>query len=285
MLTQIVVSGLATGGTYALIALGFVIIWNTAAVVNFAQGEFAVVAMFVALTLFRFGHLPLFAALPAAVAASAALGWLVERIVIRPVIGKNAMTVVTVTIGLQIVLAEVAKLIFGGQPYPFPPLISGPPLLLGSVVLPRQSLLVIVAMAILVGVLHAMSVLTPFGKRLRAVAQDRDMAAMLGIDVHRTVALGFAVSAAVAGVAGVLLAPVIYISADLGLPLLIKSFVAAIIGGFGSYPGALAGGLLIGVIDNVVSYAVSTDYRDVVSFLVLIAMLLVRPQGLFPNHR
>lgn len=285
MLVQIVVSGLASGATYALIALGFVIIWNTASVVNFAQGEFAVTAMFVALVLSRFGHVPLFLALPASVAASALLGWLTERIVIRPVIGKNAMTVVTVTIGLQIVLSDGAKLIFGGQPYPFPSPFSGVPLAFGGVVLPRQSLLVILAMALLVAVLHAMSVLTPFGKRLRAVAQDREVAAMMGIDVNRTVAQGFAVSAAIAGVAGVLLAPVIYVSADLGLPLLIKSFVAAIIGGFGSYPGALAGGLLIGVIDNLVSYAVSTDYRDVISFLVLIVMLLLRPTGLFPNHR
>ncbi len=285
MLTQIVVSGLANGSMYALIALGFVMIWNTASVVNFAQGDFAVAAMFIALALFQFTHVSLLVALPVAVAGSAVVGWLVERAVIRPVIGKNALTVVTVTIGLHIVLSEVAKLIFGGQPYSFPPLISGPPIALNRVVLPRQSMLVIVAMVALVGVLHAMSVLTPFGKRLRAVAQDREVAAMMGIDVDRTVALGFAVSAAVTGVAGVLLAPVIYISADLGLPLLIKSFIAAIVGGFGSYPGALAGGLLIGVIDNVVGYTVSTDYRDVFSFLVLIVMLLVRPQGLFPSHR
>jgi len=186
---------------------------------------------------------------------------------------------------LHIVLSEIAKLIFGGQLYSFSPLISGPPIALSSVVLPRQSMLIIVAMVALVAVLHTMSVLTSFGKRLRAVVQDREVAAMMGIDVDRTVALGFAVSATVTGVAGVLLAPVIYISADLGLPLLIKSFIAAIIGGFGSYPGALAGGLLIGVIENVVGYTVSTDYRDVFSFLVLIVMLLVRPQGLFPSHR
>ncbi len=114
MLAQIVVSGLATGSAYAFNGLGFVMIWNTASVVNFAQGEFAVVAMFVALAISQFGHAPLVIALPVAVAGSAAVGWLVERIVVRPVIGKNAMTVVTVTIGLHIVLSEAAKRVFGG---------------------------------------------------------------------------------------------------------------------------------------------------------------------------
>jgi branched-chain amino acid transport system permease protein len=133
--------------------------------------------------------------------------------------------------------------------------------------------------------LHLLSRHTKFGKRLGAVAQDRETAKMMGIDVNRTIAQGFALSAAIAGVAGILLAPVIYVSAGLGLPLLIKSFIAAIVGGFGSYAGALVGGLLIGLLDNLVGFYISTHYRDAFTFLTLILILLVRPQGLFPKHR
>jgi branched-chain amino acid transport system permease protein len=285
MFFQLAASGIATGCAYALIALGFVIIWNTAAVVNFAQGEFVVVAMFVALTCHVTLGWPLWVVLPLAVLAPAVVGYATERLVLRPVIGAAEMTIVTVTIGLQIVLSEGAKIIYSGKPYSFPPLIAGRPVNVGGIVLPRQSLVVIATMIVLAAALQFLSQKTDFGKRLRAVAQDKDTARLMGIDVHRTIAQGFALSAAIAGVAGVLLAPITYISAGIGLPLLIKAFIAAIIGGFGSYVGALVGGLLIGTLDNLMSFYVSSQYRDVFTFLVLMLVLLVRPQGLFPHHR
>jgi branched-chain amino acid transport system permease protein len=285
MFFQLATSGIATGCAYALIALGFVMIWNTASVVNFAQGEFVVIAMFVALTCHVTLGWPLWLVLPIAVLIPAMVGYATERVVIRPVIGAAEMTVVTVTIGLQIVLSDAAKIIYGGQPYSFPPLIEGRPLSLLGIVVPRQSLVVIASMVVLAVGLHFLSQKTSFGKRLRAVSQDRETAKLMGIDVNRTIAQGFALSAGIAGFAGVLLAPIIYVSAGLGLPLLIKSFIAAIIGGFGSYIGALIGGLLIGVLDNLVGFYISSHYREVFTFLVLILVLLVRPQGLFPHHR
>jgi branched-chain amino acid transport system permease protein len=133
--------------------------------------------------------------------------------------------------------------------------------------------------------LHWMSQSTRLGKSLRAVAQDREASALMGIRIERVVACGFAISAALAGIAGVLMAPLVFVAADVGLPLLVKSFIAAVIGGFGSYPGALLGGLLIGVLDNLVGFYISSDYRDVVLFGVLIVILLFRPEGLFPKHR
>lgn len=285
MFFQLATSGIATGCAYSLIALGFVIIWNSASVVNFAQGEFVVIAMFTALG----GHVwlgwPLWMVVPLAIAIPALIGYAAERAIIRPVIGSTEMTVVTVTIGLQIVLSETAKILFGGQPYSFPPLIAGRPIRIFDIVVPRQSIVILVSMVVVTVALHFLSQKTNFGKRLRAVAQDRETARLMGIDVHRTIAQGFALSAAIAGVAGILLAPVIYVSAGLGLPLLIKSFIAAIVGGFGSYIGALIGGLLIGLLDNLVGFYISTHYRDAFTFLVLILILLARPQGLFPKHR
>jgi branched-chain amino acid transport system permease protein len=285
MLTQLVTSGLVTGCTYAVIALGFVIIWNTASIVNFAQGEFVVIAMFAALSLHVAMGWPLWLVLPLAVMAAASAGYATEKVVLRHVIGAPEMTIVTVTIGLQIVLSEATKLIYGGQPYSFPPLIAGRPVNLDGIVVPRQSLVVIISMIFLVAALQFLSQYSNFGKRLRAVAQDRGTAQLMGIHVERTIAQGFALSAGIAGFAGVLLAPIIHVSAGLGLPLLIKSFVAAIIGGFGSYVGALIGGLLIGVLDNLVGFYLSSHYREVFTFLALILVLLLRPQGLFPRHR
>jgi branched-chain amino acid transport system permease protein len=139
--------------------------------------------------------------------------------------------------------------------------------------------------SVLAVLLHWVSQYTRLGKSLRAVAQDREASALMGIRIDRVVASGFALSAALAAIAGVLMAPLVFVAADVGLPLLIKSFIAAVIGGFGSYPGALIGGLLIGVLDNLVGYYITADYRDVVLFGVLIAILLFRPQGLFPRHR
>jgi branched-chain amino acid transport system permease protein len=285
VLWQLIVYGIATGCLYALIAVGFVLIWNTASVVNFAQGEFAMLAMFFAFTLHLTLGVPLWLALAGAVAGTAAVGYFTERTVIHPVIGRNPMTVIMVTIGLQILFSNGARFIWGTHPLHFPTLFGEKPLqVLGLLVAP-QSAAIVLATAALALLLHQMSQRTWFGKALRAIAQDRETAALMGIRVTQTTALGFALSAGVAGVAGVLMAPVFFISADVGLPLLVKSFIAAVIGGFGSYPGALVGGVLIGVLDNLAGFYISTEYRDLVSFGVLIMALLFRPEGLFPHHR
>lgn len=285
MLAQLLAAGLATGCLYGLIGLGFVMIWNTAAVVNFAQGEFAMLGMFLALTFHVLWEVPLWIALPLAVAGAAAAGWASERLFVRPILGADPLSVIMVTIGLQILFSNGAKFLWGTQPYPFPSYSGGDPVRVAGLVLSPQLLVIVAATVALAFLLHILSQRTTFGKCLRAVSQDREAASLVGIDVSRTIALGFALSTGLAGVAGVLMAPVVFVAADVGLPLLIKSFIAAVIGGFGSHPGALVGGVLIGLLDNLVGFYVSTDYRDAISFLALVAILLVRPQGLFPRHR
>jgi branched-chain amino acid transport system permease protein len=285
MFFQLAISGLSMGALYGLIALGFVMIWNTAAVVNFAQGELAMLAMFFAFTAHVTMGLNIWLAIVLAVCATALLGYLMERGLVRPLVRADPLTVIMMTIGLQIFLSNGAKFVWGTQPLAFPPYFGERSLnVLGLVVAP-QSLAVIGVVSVLAVLLHWVSQYTRFGKSLRAVAQDREVSALMGIRIDRVVASGFALSAALAAIAGVLMAPLVFVAADVGLPLLIKSFIAAVIGGFGSYPGALIGGLLIGVLDNLVGYYITADYRDVVLFGVLIAILLFRPQGLFPKHR
>ncbi len=285
MLSQLIAAGLAMGCLYGIIALGFVMIWNTAAVVNFAQGEFAMLGMFLMLTFHVFWHVPLWIALPVAVLGVALIGYASERLFIKPILGADPLTVIMVTIGLQILFSNGAKFIWGTQPFPFPSYLGGDPWRLAGLVLAPQWVAIIAATGIMALLLHHVSQRTTFGKSLRAVSQDRETASLMGIEVHRTIAYGFAMSTGLAGVAGVLMAPVVFVAADVGLPLLVKSFIAAVLGGFGSYPGALIGGVLIGVLDNLIGFYISTDYRDVLLFLVLVVILLVRPEGLFPQHR
>ena len=273
------------GALYGLIALGFVMIWNTAAVVNFAQGELAMLAMFFAFTAHVTMGLNIWFAIVLAVCATAMLGYLMERGLVRPLVRADPLTVIMMTIGLQIFLSNGAKFVWGTQPQAFPPYFGEHSLNILGVVVSPQSVAVIGVVSVLAVLLHWVSQYTRLGKSLRAVAQDREASALMGIRIDRVVASGFALSAALAAIAGVLMAPLVFVAADVGLPLLIKSFIAAVIGGFGSYPGALIGGLLIGVLDNLVGYYITADYRDVVLFGVLIAILLFRPQGLFPKHR
>jgi branched-chain amino acid transport system permease protein len=282
---QLAISGISMGALYGLVALGFVMIWNTAAVVNFAQGELAMLSMFFAFTAHVTLGLNIWIAICIAVLATAAFGYLMERGLVRPLVKADPLTVIMMTIGLQIFLSNGAKFIWGTQPQAFPAYFGSQSFSVMGVILAPQSLAVIGVVAVLAVLLHWMSQHTRLGKSLRAVAQDRETSALMGIRIDRVVASGFAISAALAGIAGVLMAPLVFVAADVGLPLLVKSFIAAVIGGFGSYPGALLGGLLIGVLDNLAGFYISSDYRDVVLFGVLVVILLFRPEGLFPKHR
>lgn len=285
MLSTLLFSGIAMGCLYGLIALGFVLIWNTAAIVNFAQGEFAMVSMFFALTGLTMMGLPLVIALIMGVVGAFLLGLLMERIAIRPILGVDPLSVITVTIGLQILFSNGAKFVWGTQPFVFPQYFGTAPVEFMGLRMQAQSLAIIVVVAVLAIAMHQISQKTKFGKSLRAVSQNRETASLMGINVSRTIALGIGCATGLAGIAGILMAPITFVSADLGLPLLIKSFIAAVLGGFGSYPGALIGGVIIGVLDNLIGFYISSEYRDVILFGLLIIMLLVRPSGLFPHHR
>jgi len=278
-LVHVVVSGLATGSIYALMALALVIIYNATRTLNFAQGEMLMVSTFVAWTAQRALGLPLAASLVVAVVTGGAMAWAIERVVIRRAVAATHWDVLIITLGLSLILRSVAGLVWTHDEFPFPSFFGSRPIALGPVRLAPVSLGIIGASLSLMAVLYALFSWTRLGRAMRAVAQNQRAARLMGISVERVYATSWVLAGAVGAVAGVLVAPVVFLSSKMGL-VVINGFTAAVIGGFGSMPGAVAGGMLLGVIENLAPLYLPSGIRYSVPFLVLIAILVVRPAGL-----
>ena len=278
-LVHVVVSGLATGSIYALMALALVIIYNATRTLNFAQGEMLMVSTFVAWTAVEAG-LPLPASVLVAVAAAAGLALAFERLVIRRTISATHWDVLIITVGLSLVLRAGAGVVWSHDEFPFPSFFPAPPIALGPVRLAPVSLGIIGASLALMAALYALFTWTRLGRAMRAVAQNPRAARLMGISVERVYSVSWVLAAAVGAVAGVLIAPVVFLSSTMGL-VVINGFTAAVIGGFGSMPGAVAGGMLLGVLENLAPLYLPAGIRYSVPFLVLILILVVRPAGLF----
>ena len=278
-LIHVVVSGLATGSIYALMALALVIIYNATRTLNFAQGEMLMVSTFVAWTAQRALGLPLAASLVVAVVTGGAMAWAIERVVIRRAVAATHWDVLIITLGLSLILRSVAGLVWTHDEFPFPSFFGSRPIALGPVRLAPVSLGIIGGSLSLMAVLYALFSWTRLGRAMRAVAQNQRAARLMGISVERVYATSWVLAGAVGAVAGVLVAPVVFLSSKMGL-VVINGFTAAVIGGFGSMPGAVAGGMLLGVIENVAPLYLPSGIRYSVPFLVLIAILVVRPAGL-----
>ena len=278
-LVHVVVSGLATGSIYALMALSLVIIYNATRTLNFAQGEMLMVSTFVAWAAQRALGLPLPVTLVVAVAAAGLMGWLVERVVIRRAIGATHWDVLIITLGLSLMLRAGAGIAWTHDEFPFPSFFGTRPLALGPVRLAPVSLGIIAASLGLMAMLYALFTWTRLGRAMRAVAQNQRAARLMGISVERVYSRAWMLAAMVGAVAGVLVAPVVFLSSKMGL-IVINGFTAAVIGGFGSMPGAVAGGMLLGVVENLAPLYLPSGIRYSVPFLVLTAILLVRPAGL-----
>lgn len=282
MLVNLVASGLATGGIYALVAMGLVVVYKATAVVNFAHGEGFMLAGMLAYTLHVMGGLPYGIALLGAVAGAAILGMLTERVAFRPLIRASVVSLVLATTGFSFLGRGVARQVWGGQgtDLTFPPVFAVQPLVIGDLVLTAQSL------AIMAGAVGTMLLFLLFfrytllGKMMRATAENQRAAALVGIRVERISAITWGVGVALGGVAAALAAPLTFLYPDMGGPLLIRAFAAALLGGMGSLPGAVLGGLSLGLIENLAAGYVHTSLMDVSPFLLIIAVLLVRPQGL-----
>lgn len=277
-LVHVVVSGLATGSIYALMALALVIIYNATRTLNFAQGEMLMVSTFVAWTALGAG-LPLGAAMLVAVAAAAALAFAVERLVIRRTIAATHWDVLIITLGLSLILRAGAGVLWSHDEFPFPSFLPSAPIALGPVRLAPVSLGIIGASLALMAGLYALFAWTRLGRAMRAVAQNPRAARLMGISVERVYSAAWVLAAMVGAVAGVLIAPVVFLSSAMGL-VVINGFTAAVLGGFGSMPGAVAGGMLLGVLENVAPLYLPAGVRYSVPFLVLILILVVRPAGL-----
>ena len=278
-LVHVFVSGLATGSIYALMALSLVIVYNATRTLNFAQGEMLMVSTFVAWAGQRALGLPLVATLLVAVIAAGALAFLLERLIIRRAIGATHFDVLIITLGLSLMLRAGAGLVWTHDEFPFPSFFPARPIALGAVRVAPLSLGIIGASLALMLLLGALFRWTRLGRAMRAVAQNQRAARLMGISVERVYSSAWVLAAMVGAVAGVLVAPVVFLSTKMGL-LVVNGFTAAVLGGFGSMPGAVVGGMLLGVLENLAPLYLPSGIRYSVPFIALVAILLIRPAGL-----
>ncbi len=281
MYLQLVISGLALGSMYSLVALGFNITYATSRTVNFSQGQSVMVGAVVAYVAHVQWGWPLAAAVALSLVALAVFGVAVERIAVRPFFRAASIAWLLSTIAVGIIAENVAMVTFGKDARAFPsPLTVKPLTILGAGVYAQELLLPVAGLGLMLGVELAFR-RTLFGKALRAVAFSHDAASLMGIDVNRTIAASYALSSALAGIAGILIAPILNVSATMGTVIGLKAFAVAIIGGIESPAGIIAAGILYGVFESIVAGLFGTGGREILGFALVIAVLLLRPWGLF----
>ncbi|MDJ0947545.1 MAG: branched-chain amino acid ABC transporter permease [Alphaproteobacteria bacterium] len=278
---QLLVSGLATGAIYALAAMGFTLLWQTSQTINFAQGEFVMLPAFIMLSAIKLFGLPLYAAFGVSLLVSALLlGFGFKRLLVDPMIRHGVLPLVIATIALGIFLKEGVKLVYGAEALPFPEALPQGIWRFASVSVTVNDIGVLLLVFAMVLALQGFLSRTTTGRAMQAVAQNPDTARILGIDVPRMITYTFLVNAALVSVAALLITPVYLAKFDNGESIGLIAFIAAIVGGFNQIRGALVGGLLIGVIDNLSGAYISAAYREAFPLLLLIAVILFRPQGL-----
>lgn len=279
-LLQFLFSGVTVGAVYALVALGFTIIYNASDVVNFAQGEFVMLGGMITVFAHQAGApLPLAALL--AIALAAAVGVALNKLAIEPARGAPVVSLIIITIGASILIRGAAQLVFDRQIHRFPAFSGDEPFrLLGATILP-QSLWVLAGALAVFGGLWLFFTRTLTGRAVLATSNNRLAAQLVGIDTGWVMTLAFGLSAAIGALAGVLATPITLVSYDVGVALALKGFAAAMLGGMGNPKGALVGGLLLGLLEALTAGYVSSQYKDAVAFVVILAVLFARPQGLF----
>ena len=279
-LLQFLFSGLTVGAVYALVALGFTIIFNASGVVNFAQGEFVMLGGMTTVFAHAAG-LPLPLAALIAIAATAVIGVALNRLAIEPARGAPVVSLIIITIGASIFVRGAAQLVFDKQIHSFPAFSGDAPIhVLGATIL-SQSLWVIGGAVAVFAALWLFFTRTLLGRAVLATSNNRLAAQLVGIDTKFVMTLSFALSAAIGAFGGVLVTPITLTSYDVGLGLALKGFAAAMLGGMGNPKGAFAGGLLLGLIEALTAGYLSSQYKDAAAFVIILAVLFFLPQGLF----
>ncbi len=280
-LLQIIISGVAQGCIYGLIALGFVLIYKATETVSFAQGDLMMVGAFIGLACMTFLGFPYWLAVPAAIAAMALLGFATERLVIRPILGEPAFSIVMLTVGIGYVARGLITMIpgIGTETHALPVPYKDATLHAAGLVMAAEQLVVIGATALLCAALFVLFRYTRVGVAMQAASQNQIAAYYMGIPVKRLNALVWALAAMVAALAGLLLAPITFVHANMGFVGL-KAFPAAVVGGFGSLPGAIVGGLVIGIVESSAGFYLPEGFKDVAAYVVVLIMLALRPNGL-----
>jgi branched-chain amino acid transport system permease protein len=277
---QLLVSGLATGAIYALIAVGFTLLWQTSQTINFAQGEFVMLPAFFILAAMNLG-VPFEAAALIGIAVSIViLGLLFKTIIVDPMLRYGVLPLVISTIALSLFLKESAKEFYSSQAQPFPALVPSTDVHVLGAVVSTQSLAVLAVAVVVIGALHLLLNKTRLGRSMQATAQNPTLARILGIPVRHMVLYTFLINALLVAIASILISPIYLAKFSNGETLGMAAFIAAIIGGFNQVRGAILGGIILGVLDNMSAAYVSSQYRGAFPLIILIAVILLRPQGL-----
>jgi len=280
-LLQLLISGLATGAIYALAAIGFTLLWQTSQTINFAQGEFVMVPAFLALIAMRWLGLPFLAAMVVAVLASMLLlGVAFRYVVVGPLIRRGVLPLVISTIALGILLKEGVKDFYSAEAQSFPTLLPDTLVTVAGVSVSLAQLGVLAVAFAVIGALQWFLAGTRTGRQMQATAQNPTVAQILGVPIERMILYTFLINAALAAMASLLISPIYLAKFSNGETLGLAAFVAAIVGGFNQVRGAIAGGLIVGVVDNLAAAYVSASYRQAVPLFLLVLVILFRPQGL-----
>lgn len=278
-LFQYLITGLTVGSIYAMVAIGFNIIYNVTEIINLAQGEFVMLGGLVMVSLHVMG-LPIYLAFPATVVIVTLVGMLLDRLAIHPIREPSVITLIIATIAASFIIKGIAMFIWGKDPLDLPAFSGRNPIVVLGAVIQPQYFWVIGFLIITVIVLTFFFEKTIIGKAMSACADNVDAASLVGINVNRMILLSFALSAAIGAVAGITLTPIALMEYDRGAMLAIKGFGAVVLGGLGSFPGAILGGLIMGTIESFGAGLLSSGYKDAYALIVLLAVLFIKPSGL-----
>lgn len=278
-----IINGLSTGSMYALVAIGYTMVYGIAKMINFAHGDIIMAGAYFALI--AMGFVGPISAILFSIVATAALGVLTEKVAYKPLRGKGSLEVLITAIGVSYLLENVFLLIFGSAARTFPQIMPKGTINLGGISIKYITVITLVVTAVCTAVLLFFINKTKLGKVMRAVSEDQGAAQLMGINVNTTVSLTFAIGSGLGAIAGVIYGCAYsLITPYIGLMLGIKAFIAAVLGGIGSVPGAMVGGLMLGVAESLTIAYISSDFSDAVVFGILILVLLVKPAGLFGKN-
>ena len=278
---QLLFNGLGIGAIYALVSLGFVLLIRAASVVNFGQGEFSMLGAYLLVVFFNIFGINYYLGMVLSMVVMAGFGVVFAYTTYWPLRFRGGLPVIISTIGASIFLENMVLVIYGPSSVPMDGLFESDGIQIGEVFLATQYLSIIVIATLLVILQYLVFEKTLLGKKLQATSQDKEMASLLGIPVVFMILITFAYSSAMGGLAGMLVAPLLFVSVNMAGIIALKAFAANIIGGYGSIPGAILGGLALGVIETMGASYISVPYKDAFAFAMLLLFLMIRPQGLF----
>lgn len=280
MLLQQIFNGIAMGAIYALVAVGFILIYKATDVINFAQGDMMMFGAFVAFTFINIFHLNFLVSIIITLVCMGLFGKLLERLVLRPLVGESVLSMLMVTVGLGMVIRNIAGMMWGYDTYKFESGMRDIPVRFGDLAFSSVNLWIIGVTIVLIALLYYFFNRTKMGISMEAASQNQLAAYLMGIGVKKVFSNIWALSAIVAAVGGILLTPIQFLNYNMGY-IGLRAFPAAVLGGFGSIPGAIIGGIIIGVSESLAGIYLSDGFKDIFAYIILIAVLLIRPQGIF----